>query len=187
MSVLQRKQPEASEKNGYLLWGLIALELFMSFSFLGYIHIEPISMTFVYIPVLAAGCLLGPWEAALLGAVFGLASMWKASAFYVGAGDAIFSPLASGKPLQSVLLSVGARALFGLAAGLLYRAAMKGKHPQAGLLAVTTFGRTLHTFLVYAFMGVLFPEAGHTAWDALKGMAEWDFFVVAVLTDGIVQ
>ena len=56
----------------------------MSFSFLGYIHIEPISLTFVYIPVLMAGCMLGPKEAAAVGAVFGLASMWKASAFYVG-------------------------------------------------------------------------------------------------------
>ena len=46
-------------------------------------------MTLVYIPVLAAGCILGPREAAAMGVVFGLASMWKASAFYVGAGDMI--------------------------------------------------------------------------------------------------
>ena len=55
------KEKEADlEYNGYLLWGLIAVELFMSFSFLGYIHIEPISITFVYIPVLVAACVLGP-------------------------------------------------------------------------------------------------------------------------------
>ena len=77
-------------KNKYLFWSLVAIELFMSFSFLGYIHIEPISLTFVYIPVLAAGCVLGAKEAAAVGAVFGLASMWKASAFYVAAGDAVF-------------------------------------------------------------------------------------------------
>ena len=65
------------ENNGYVLCMLIFCELFMSFSFLGYIHIEPISITFTYIPVMMAGCLLGPKEAALVGAVFGLASMWK--------------------------------------------------------------------------------------------------------------
>ena len=43
----------------FLLAGLISLELLMSFSFLGYIHVEPISITFAYIPVMAAGCLLG--------------------------------------------------------------------------------------------------------------------------------
>ena len=69
------KEKEADlEYNGYLLWGLIAVELFMSFSFLGYIHIEPISITFVYIPVLVAGCVLGPRESSIVGAVFGLAS-----------------------------------------------------------------------------------------------------------------
>ena len=77
---------------GYLLCGLIAIELLMSFSFLGYFHIEPISITFAYIPILIAGCLMGPLESTLLGVVFGLASMWKASASYVSAGDRIFSP-----------------------------------------------------------------------------------------------
>lgn len=84
-------------QNKYMLWALIALELFMSFSFLGYIHIDPISITFVYIPVLAAGCLMGPKEATLVGTIFGLASMWKASAYYVGVGDMIFSPIQSGR------------------------------------------------------------------------------------------
>lgn len=58
-SVSGKKNP-GSEKDGYLLWGLIAAELFMSFSFLGYVHIDPISLTFVYIPVLIAGCILRP-------------------------------------------------------------------------------------------------------------------------------
>ena len=41
----------------YLLWALIAAELLMSFSFFGYLHIEPISITIAYVPVLLAGCL----------------------------------------------------------------------------------------------------------------------------------
>ena len=90
LSIFQKDNTKV-EYNGYLLWILVAIELFMSFSFLGYIHIKPISITFVYIPVLITGCILGAKEAALVGAVFGLSSMWKASAFYVGAGDAIFS------------------------------------------------------------------------------------------------
>ena len=65
MKNLYRKNE--AENNGYVLWILITVELLMSFSFLGYIHIEPISITFVYIPVLIAGCMLGPKESTIVG------------------------------------------------------------------------------------------------------------------------
>ena len=64
----------------YVLGALLAIELLMSFSFLGYFHVEPISVTIAYLPVLLAGALLGPMEATAVGTVFGLTSMWKASA-----------------------------------------------------------------------------------------------------------
>ena len=103
----------------YILGTLVALELLMSFSFLGYIHVEPISITTAYIPVLLAGVLLGPWEAMALGGVFGLASMWKATARYVVNTDQLFSPTTSGNPFGSFVLSVVSRMLFGLLVGLL--------------------------------------------------------------------
>lgn len=164
-----------AESRGYLLLGLTAIELFMSFSFLGYLHIEPISITFVYIPVLIAGCVFGPKEGALLGAVFGFASMWKASAFYVGAGDTIFSPVMSGKPLESFVLSVVTRTLFGFFTGLLYKAAQKSRHPQAGIALVTSCGRTIHAFFVYACMGIVFPETGFSGANAVDDLLRWDF------------
>ena len=79
----------------YLLGTLIAVEMLMSFSFLGYLHIEPISITTAYIPVLLGGALMGPLESTALGTLFGLSSMWKASASYVMASDQLFSPLFS--------------------------------------------------------------------------------------------
>ena len=47
-----------------LLATMVAVELLMSFSFLDYFHIEPISITIAYIPVLIAGALgarRSPW------------------------------------------------------------------------------------------------------------------------------
>ena len=44
------------------------------------------------------------WGLAAVGAVFGAASMWKASAYYVEAGDAVFSPVVSGRPLHALLV-----------------------------------------------------------------------------------
>ena len=109
-------------------------------------------MTISYIPVLIAGCVLGPKEGLITGVVFGLASMWKASAFYVGAGDAIFSPVMSGNPAASIMMSVVARALFGLVTGLLYTAAKRSRFPKTGIVLVSTAGRSIHTFFVYLFM-----------------------------------
>lgn len=174
------------QNNGYVLWILVAVELLMSFSFLGYIHIEPISITFVYIPVLIAGCMLGPKESTIVGAVFGLSAMWKASAFYVGAGDAVFSPIMSGKPVESILLSVGARMLFGLISGLLYSLVKRTRFPLAGIILVTSAGRTLHTFLVYSFMGILFPEAGFRASSTFDHFSRGYFLLLAVIADIIV-
>ena len=53
----------------YVLATLIAIELLMSFSFLGYFHVEPISLTIAYLPVLlAAGAIAG----SLIGLLGGL-------------------------------------------------------------------------------------------------------------------
>ena len=84
----------------YVFVLLLAIELIMSFTFLGFIHIDPISLTTAYIPIVVAGCLLGPLESTLIGLVFGLASMYKASALYVVSDDKIFSPLYSGNPIR---------------------------------------------------------------------------------------
>ena len=181
----QRENGELGN-NSYFFWGLIAVELFMSFSYMGYIHIEPISITFVYIPVLIAGSILGVKEASLVGAAFGMASMWKASAFYVEAGDAVFSPVLSGSPVASFLLSVGSRTLFGFITGFLYQLARKGRYPLAGVIVVTTVGRTIHTFLVYLFMETLFPEIGFTVANTMSDIARWDYIPFVLIADVVV-
>ena len=95
----------------YAFWILIAIELLMSFTFLGYIHVPPLSVTVAYIPVIIAGAPFGPAESTLVGFVFGLASMYKASASYAMAADMVFSPFFSGFPAGSLLLSIGSYGL----------------------------------------------------------------------------
>lgn len=186
MAVLSAEKTKETERNGYIFSFLVALEFFVSFSFVGYIHVEPISMTFSYIPVLIAGCVLGPKESLITGVVFGLASMWKASAFYVGAEDAIFSPVMSGNPAASIMMSVVARALFGLVTGLLYMAAKRSRFPKTGIVLVSTAGRSIHTFFVYLFMGFFFPEMGYTAADTFQEVSEPDYLLFIVILDCLV-
>ena len=170
----------------YLLGALIALELLMSFSFLGYLHVEPISITFAYIPVLLAGALVGLPEAVALGAVFGLASMWKAGASYVMPMDQLFSPFMSGHPLESILLSVGARMLFGLLTGLLYLAARRLHYTGLWVFLVSFVGKFLHSFLVYGAMGLFFPEAGYHVRDAFTSLGNLNDMAANLVTAGIV-
>ena len=139
LKALKTKPPQ---DRWFLLGCLVSLELLMSFSFFGYLHVEPVSITFAYIPVLIGGCLLGPVDSTILGIVFGLASLWKASASYVMDFDRVFSPFLSGSPVRSLLLSVGSRALFGLLIGLLYQLANRSdRHTTQWLALVTLFGK----------------------------------------------
>ena len=105
---MEKKTGQVKGSTHWYLWSaLVAIELLMSFSAFGYVHIPLLSVTIAYVPVLVAGALMGPLEAMTVGAVFGAASMWKATATYVLPFDQLFSPFFSGYPVQSVLLSVG--------------------------------------------------------------------------------
>ena len=166
----------------YLLGTLVALELLMSFSFLGYLHISPISITFAYIPVLLAGILMGPFESMAVGAVFGAASMWKATASYVMPVDQLFSPFTSGRPLESLVLSVGTRTLFGLLIGLLYLVVRQARHKGFWVCAVSLMGRFLHSFLVYSTMGYFFPATGYSPRNVLSDAMSLDSVATSLVT-----
>ena len=134
----------------------------MSFTFLGFIHIDPISFTTAYIPIVVAGCLLGPLESTVIGLVFGLASMYKASALYVVSDDKIFSPLYSSNPVGSILLSVGSRVLFGFVIGYLFSIIKGRKYEKIGIWILSLISQWIHAFLVFTVMGACFPQLGYT-------------------------
>lgn len=153
-----QNRPGTSSSDRYLFELLISVEVLVSFTLFGYIHIPPISVTTAFLPILLAGCLLTPFHAAFLGLVFGLGSLFKASAGYVQGFDSLFSPFRSGAPVQSILLSVGSRVLFGLVIGLLFAAARKSRHPRLWIGIIAAMGPNLHAFFVYGALHLFFPE-----------------------------
>lgn len=158
----------ASNFDRYIFAMLIALEFLMSFTFLGYIHLPPISITTAYIPILVAACILGVSQAAVVGTVFGLCSMYKASATYVMASDMVFSPFLSGAPVKSLLLSVGTRTLFGLLIGLLFSWAKKTKHRKIGFAVIAAGASRLQAAMVLGAMGTAdFPR-----WDSIQSIRQ---------------
>lgn len=150
----------SSSFDRYAFGVLLAVEVLMSFTFLGYIHFPPVSITIAYIPIIVAACLFEPVQAMLTGVVFGLGSMYKASASYVMPMDMIFSPFGSESPWASLLLSVGTRALFGLLIGLAFMAVRKRQHFRTWMCVISVLAIRLHAFLVYGALGVLFPQFG---------------------------
>ena len=145
---------------------LIAIELLMSFTNLGYIHVPPISVTTAYIPIFIAACLYGPRQSVIVAFIFGTASMYKASASYVMPADAIFSPILSGLPINSILLSVGTRMLFGLLVGIAFAAAKRSSHSRFWMGALSAVFPKVHSLFVYTGMGLLFPELGYHYYSA---------------------
>lgn len=171
-----------SSAHVYVLLGLVALELLMSFSFLGYIHVGSISITFAYIPVLIAGCLLKPADAVIVGLTFGAASLWKATASYVSSADQVFSPFASGSPLNSLLLSIGARIVFAFIIGLFYFWARNTRHPMVWIGIISFFAKNLHSVLVYGALQLLFPELGYSAAAVFKDFFTWNNLLLMLFT-----
>lgn len=167
---------------------LIAMELVLAFSAFGYIVIPPISLTLMPLPVLVGALLFGPVEGLLLGAVFGLTSMWKASVSATAYADQIFSPFISGAPLSSLVLSVGMRMAFGFLAGYLFFYAQQGVKYKKTRIALTAIAADfLHSLLVVAAIQILFPEAGITLFYSvlkklsLHSLLEWSIIGLIVV------
>ena len=164
---MEQRRKESDRLKNYGFVALAALELLVSFTSLGYIHVPPITITFAYIPVLIAGCFLGVARSTALGCVFGLASMYKASAYYVMPFDQAFSPLLSASPAYSVLLSVGARTAFGLGVGVFFALARRSRHKCIWIAVISGLAPKMHSALVYGTMGLLFPELGYSLKNVL--------------------
>lgn len=159
---------------------LLAVEVLMSFTFLGYFHFPPISITIAYLPVIIAACVFGTRQAVLTGIVFGLSSLYKASASYVMPLDMVFSPFNSSEPLASLFLSVGTRALFGLLIGLAFDAVRGCKRFRSWMCLLTLLSIRLHSFLVCGAMGILFPQFNVTYATSFK-LDKYDFCAALVV------
>ena len=163
----------------YILGILLAVEMIMSFTFLGYIHVPPISIATAYIPIVVIACLFGPMESGIAGLFFGLGSMYKASALYVVSDDRLFSPFQTDVPLESFLLSVGTRVVFGVVIGLLFSLVKKSRWKQPGKGLCALIATKLHAFFVFGAMGLFFPETGFS-WKSVFQLSV-DDALIAVL------
>lgn len=136
---------------------ITAFELVLAFSGLGYII--PYA-TLMYIPVILAAYFYGVLAGGFLGFIFGLTSMWKASVAGVSDFDALFSPFASGYVMESLILSMGTRILFGIVSALIFKAVKKISVYKVQLLLIFSIILQLfHSVLVLCTASYLFPKS----------------------------
>ena len=154
------------------------LMIVMGMTGIGFIPLPVIKATTMHIPVILGAVLLG-WKAgAVLGAVFGLCSIW-ANTVTPNLLSFAFSPFMTNEGgigvLKSLWIALGCRTLFGLAAGWIWALLKKVKWNDLLALPVTAVVATmLHTCLVmgsiYVLLAQQYAEAKNVGFSAVFGL-----------------
>lgn len=158
---------------------LTALMLVMAFTPLGYIPLPFMNATTMHIPVIIGACLLGPKMGAVLGGLFGLTSVFKAT-ITPNITSFVFTPFYSLNPQfsgswKSLIVAIVPRIFIGLLAGLAYQALRKAVHNETVSLAISGFiGSMVNTIgvmgLIYLLFGDQYAAAGGVEPDLLLGV-----------------
>ncbi|MGO5095477.1 ECF transporter S component [Agathobaculum sp. LCP25S3_E8] len=157
---------------------LVALELVLAFTPLGYIPLGFMNATTMHIPVILGACLLGPKMGGVLGAVFGVTSVIRATitpnlTSFVFTPFYSFSPEFSGN-WTSLIVAIVPRVLIGVIAGLVFQLIMRISHDKQALaLPVAGFiGSMVNTIgvmgLIYLLFGEQYAAAGGQSYDLLR-------------------
>lgn len=166
---------------------LVAVELVMTYTPLGYLHVGPLSITFLMIPVVLGAILIGPAAGAVLGGVFGLTSF--AQCFGAEAFGVVLLGIS---PLRTFLVCVPTRILAGWLPGLIFQAIYKAEGSRRHWLsfaAASLAGPILNTAF---FMGTL--VACFYSTEYIQGLAQsmgaanpFTFVALFVGVQGIVE
>ena len=157
---------------------LCGLLLVMGMTGIGFIPLPVIKATTMHIPVILGAVLLGPSAGGLLGAVFGLCSIW-ANTTTPGLLSFAFSPFMSTEGLigavKSIWIALGCRVLFGFIAGWLWIGYKKLlKKDYLALPVTAAFATICHTLLVmgsiYFLLAQQYAAAKNVAISAVFGL-----------------
>lgn len=150
----------------------------MGLTGIGFIPLPVIKATTMHIPVIIGAVLLGPKAGAILGAVFGICSIWS-NTISPGLLSFAFSPFMTNEGfwgiLKSVWIALGCRTLFGFIAGWIWTLFKRLRLNDLLALPITAVISTMiHTFLVmgsiYILLAQRYAEAKNVAFSAVFGL-----------------
>ena len=133
---------------------LIAIELLLDITGLGYLKTGPLELTLMLVPVIVGAIVLGPLAGAILGGVFGLTSFWQCF------GKSVFgATLLSINPFATFITCFVTRVLAGFLCALVFKwlGGLKRTSLRCGIAGLS--GALFNTIL---FMGSLVAFFGNT-------------------------
>lgn len=157
---------------------LCGVLLVMGMTGIGFIPLPVIKATTMHIPVILGAILLGPKAGGILGALFGLCSIW-ANTTTPGLLSFAFSPFMTTEGLpgvaKSLWIALGCRILFGLIAGWLWKFFYRLFKKEYVSLPMTAAVATIcHTLLVmgsiYFLLAQQYAQAKNVAISAVFGL-----------------
>lgn len=170
----------------------VALQLVLQLTGIGLIPLPLIRATTLHIPVIVGAVLLGPLAGAILGAVFGMCSMWTATTAPTVLSFAFSPVIAAGNAgvagaVKAVWIALGCRVLIGVVAGWLWIALKKVKlNDLIALPVVGVAGAMTNTGLVmgsiYFLFAPEFAEAKNVGIEAVLGLV-----MGVVATSGVAE
>ena len=167
---------------------LVAIELILTYTPLGYFKMPGLEITFLAIPVVIGAILLGPAAGAVLGGVFGLTSFgtcFGSSSFGVA--------LMAVNPIFTFITCVPTRILMGWLTGLLFKALAakaQGGKPSAIAFGVTSLvGPLLNTVLFTGTMTLFFYQTEFIQGfvSAMGAANPFTFMVLFVGINGLIE
>lgn len=158
-----------------------ALMLVLQVTGIGLIPLPVIKATTMHIPVILGAILLGPKAGGILGAVFGLCSIWTNTTAPTALSFA-FSPVIANElcgvsgAAASVWVALGCRILLGVAAGWLWKLLKKGRVNDYLALPITAAVSTVfHSLSVMGSIALFFApqyaDVKGVAVEAILGVA----------------
>jgi len=169
-----------------LLALFIAIELAFRLLGLGRVPFGPLNMSFMTVPIAVGAMLLGPLEGLVLGAVFGICSLWDAINGAGGMTNILFGISA----VHTVILCVGTRALMGLLTGLVFKAAKKIDRTNLVSYFIGAFSAPfLNTLFFMGYIVLAFYQTTYVQEMAAKnGAVNPLMFIVALVgVQGLVE
>lgn len=157
---------------------LCAILVVMGMTGIGFIPLPLIKATTMHIPVIIGAIILGPTGGAILGAVFGLCSIW-ANTTAPSILSFAFSPFMTTEGIpgvfKSLWIAVGCRIAFGYLAGWLWKAFKKlCKKDLIALPLSAGMAAVAHTLLVmgsiYILLAQQYAQAKNVAYSAVFGL-----------------
>lgn len=154
---------------------LTAIMLVLAFTPLGFIPLGFMNATTMHVPVIIGACLLGPKKGAILGGLFGITSVIRAT-ITPNITSFVFTPFYNLNPQfhgswMSLIVAILPRIMIGVIAGWIFLGLMRLTHKQGLALAISGFiGSMVNTVgvmgLIYLLFGDMYALAGGKAISA---------------------